>query len=82
MSNLDPKTQARTLRNVSGRYDRQAKRERALCEANRDHDVIPVLDARATLYAELSTALLKEAQAIEKKAEDRAVKWGGKVKGP
>ena len=79
---MDPKTKARTLRTISGRYARQAKRTRFACEESRDYDRIPVLDARATLYTELSAALLKEAKAIEKKIEERAAKWGGKVKKP
>lgn len=82
MSDLDPKTRARTLRTISRRYARQAKRTRSAYEASRDCDVIPAMDVRATLYTELSIALLKEARAIEKKTKERAIKWGGLIKGP
>ncbi len=78
MSNLDPKT----LRIVSGRYRRKANQVRASLEATNDYDLKLDLSPRVNLMDSIADDLLHEAQAIEKKTEERAAKWGGKVKGP
>ena len=76
MSKLDPKT----LRVISGRCRRKATETRAKEEATNDHDKKLDLYPQWKLLDSLADDFLHEAQAIEKKTEANAVKYGGKVK--